>query len=186
MLLHVRYPDAYPDEAPMLDIQTPQNAASSHPDFSVAEDKDHLLASLEETIQENLGIAMIFTLVNVLKDAAEQLVADRKAAQEKVREEAALAAEREENKKFHGTPVTPETFLKWRDDFLKEMEEVRVRAEEERLAELKKAKVKEPVKLTGRQLWERGLAGKVVDVDEEGEEDGVTEGIEKLKIEAAS
>lgn len=186
MLLHVRYPDAYPDEAPMLDIQNLQNATSSHPDFSVSDDKEQLLASLEETVQENLGIAMIFTLVTTLKDAAEQLVADRKAAKEKEREEAALAAEREENKKFHGTPVNPETFMKWRAGFLQEMEDIRIKAEEERMADLKKAKVKEPVKMSGRQLWEKGLAGKTVDVDEGDEEDGIADGVEKLKVEASS
>ena len=157
MLLHVRYPDAYPDEAPMLDIQTLHNATSSHPDFSVSDDKEQLLASLEETVQENLGIAMVFTLVTTLKDAAEQLVADRKAAKEKVREEAALAAEREENKKFHGTPVNPETFLKWRADFMQEMEDIRNKAEEDRLADLKKARVKDPSRCPdascGRRVW---------------------------------
>lgn len=125
-------------------------------------------------------MAMVFTLVTTLKEAAEQLVLDRREVVAKVREEALLAAEREENKKFHGTPVTPETFWKWREGFLKEMEEKRLNEEEEKLAELKKAKVKEPVRLTGRQLWERGLVGKV----DEDEEDIPTEQIEKLKVEA--
>ncbi|KAH0426290.1 rwd domain-containing protein [Colletotrichum camelliae] len=181
MLLQVRYPEAYPDEAPMLDLQSMPNAAP-HEWFNVSQDKERLLRGLEETIQENLGMAMVFTLVTTLKEAAENLVEERKQAKDKEHEEAVLAAEREENKKFQGTPVTPETFLKWRADFIKEMEELRQKEEEERLAELKKAKVKEPVKLTGKQLWERGLAGKVDDDDDEG---GLTEGVEKLKVEAA-
>ncbi|KAK2776292.1 rwd domain-containing protein [Colletotrichum kahawae] len=181
MLLQVRYPEAYPDEAPMLDLQSMPNAAP-HEWFNVSQDKERLLQGLEETIQENLGMAMVFTLVTTLKEAAENLVEERKQAKDKEHEEAVLAAEREENKKFQGTPVTPETFLKWRADFIKEMEELRQKEEEERLAELKKAKVKEPVKLTGKQLWERGLAGKVDDDDDEG---GLTEGVEKLKVEAA-
>ncbi|KAF3802975.1 RWD domain-containing protein [Colletotrichum gloeosporioides] len=181
MLLQVRYPEAYPDEAPMLDLQSTPNAAP-HEWFNVSQDKERLLQGLGETIQENLGMAMVFTLVTTLKEAAENLVEERKHAKDKEHEEAVLAAEREENKKFQGTPVTPETFLKWRADFIKEMEELRQREEEERLAELKKAKVKEPVKLTGKQLWERGLAGKVDDDDDEG---GLTEGVERLKVEAA-
>ncbi|KAH7326640.1 putative RWD domain protein [Stachybotrys elegans] len=182
-LLQVRYPDDYPDKAPHLDILTPPDA-SSHPHFSISEDRDKLLAGIDETIQENLGMAMVFTLVSALKEAAEQIIQDRKDVIEKAHEEAALAAEREENKKFQGTPVTPETFLKWREGFLKEMEEKRVKEEEERLAELKKAKVKEPVKLTGRQLWERGLAGKGDEGDEDDE--GIpTEGVEKLTVEAS-
>ncbi|KAL7786252.1 ubiquitin-conjugating enzyme/RWD-like protein [Trichoderma ceciliae] len=180
-LLSVRYPDEYPDVAPRLDIIAPPNAPF-HPHFNVGDDRDLLLANLGDTIQENLGMAMIFTLYSTLKEAAEQLVQDRKDVEAKVKEEEQLAAEREENKKFHGTPVTPETFLKWRDDFFREMEEQRTRDEEERLAELKKAKVKEPVKLTGRQLWEKGLAGKV---EEDEDEEGVlADGVEQLKVEA--
>lgn len=168
---------------PHLEIQAIPNAPT-HPHFSVAEDREQLLAGLDETIQENMGMAMVFTIVSTLKDAAEQIIQDRKDVIAKAHEEEKLAAEREENKKFEGTRVTPETFLKWREGFLKEMAEKRAREEEERLAELKKAKVKEPVKLTGRQLWERGLA--TTGDEEEGEdEDGApAEAMQKLKVEA--
>ncbi|KJZ72626.1 hypothetical protein HIM_07985 [Hirsutella minnesotensis 3608] len=180
-LLSVRYPEDYPDSAPHLDIIALPNAPS-HPDFSVADDRDRLLAGLADTVQESLGMAMVFTLVSALKEAAEQLVQDRRDAAEAVREEALLSAEREENKKFHGTPVTPETFLRWREGFLREVEERERREEEERLAELKRARVKEPVKLTGRQLWERGLVGKG---DEDDDDEGVpAEALEKLQVEA--
>lgn len=181
-LLQVRYPQDYPDAAPHVDIMAPPNAPP-HPYFSVADDRAGLLASLAETVQESLGMAMVFTLVSALKESAEQLVQDRRDAAAQVQEEALLAAEREENKKFHGTPVTPETFLKWRDGFLRDMEDRERRDEEDRLAELKRARVKEPVKLSGRQLWERGLAGKG---DEGDDDDGVpTEGLEKLQVEAS-
>ncbi|KAI2616410.1 RWD-domain-containing protein [Hypomontagnella submonticulosa] len=183
LILHVRYPDDYPDEAPMLDLSPPQNAPP-HPHFSVAADKGLLLKGLESVIEENMGMAMVFTLVTTLKEEAEQLIAERKAAAAAVREEAILAAEREENKKFHGTPVTPETFMKWREGFMKEMAEKEQREEEERLAELKKAKVKEPVRLTGRQLWERGLA-KGGEEGEDEENAPPTEQVERLQIEAS-
>lgn len=181
LILHVRYPEAYPDEAPILDLSPLQNAAS-HPRFDFAADKDQLLSSLHETIQENIGMAMIFTLITQLKETAEQLMADRKEEEARAHQEEILAAEREENKKFHGTLVTPETFSKWREGFMKEMEEKQQREKEERLAELKKAKVKEEKKLTGKQLWERGLAGKT---DEGDEDDGLAEGVEKLKTGAS-
>jgi len=181
--LNVKYPDEYPDVPPHLEIQAIPDAPS-HPNFSVADDREQLLAGLEETIQENMGMAMVFTIVSTLKEAAEQLVQDRKDAVTKAEEEQLLAAEAEENKKFEGTRVTPETFMKWREGFLKEMKEKRAREEEERLADLKKAKVKEPVKLTGRQLWERGLAGK--GDEEEEEEDGPpVDGMQKLKVDAS-
>ncbi|KAK4177674.1 RWD domain-containing protein [Triangularia setosa] len=179
MLLTVRYPEEYPDRAPFLELSAPQNAIP-HPYLNIAEDKEQLLQGLDSTIEENFGIAMVFTLVSTLREAAEQLVLDRKAAIVKAHEEAVLAAEREENKKFQGTPVTRETFLKWRESFLKEMEEARIKEEEERLAELKKARIKEPTKLTGRQLWERGLAAAGQD---EAEDDAIPiEELQKLEV----
>jgi hypothetical protein len=175
----VRYPEEYPDKAPLLELAAPQNSTPHHY-LNVAEDKEQLLQGLEATVEENLGMAMVFTLVSALKEAAEQLVEERKEIAAKVQEEAVLAAEREENKKFHGTPVNRETFLKWREGFLKEMEEARIKEEEERAAELKKARIKEPTKLTGKQLWERGLA---TAGQEEVDEDGVpTEEVQKLKV----
>jgi len=100
-------------------------------------------------------MAMIFTLVSTLKDNAEQLVGERQAGARREHEKKLLAAEAEENKKFHGTPVTPETFKSWREDFRKEMEEARIKEEDaEEAAEKKKNRGKDTVvPLTGRQLW---------------------------------
>lgn len=183
MLLTVRYPEEYPDKAPHLDL-APNDDGNKHPLFSVADDKEELLRALDPVIEENLGMAMVFALVTTLKEEAEQLVARRREAIAREHEERVLAAEREENKKFHGTPVTRESFLQWREGFLREMEEQRVREEEERLAEMKKARIKEPTRMSGRQLWESGLAkGEEV---EEIEDDGVpVEDLEKLKVSAS-
>ena len=183
MLLKVAYPEAYPDAAPIVDLFPPPNA-QAHPFFNLAADKDELLASLSESIEENIGMAMIFALVSTLKDNAEQLIASRQQEERNRHEEKVLAAEREENKKFHGTPVNPETFVKWREGFRKEMEEQQEREErEEEIAEKKRNRGKEAtVLLTGKQLWERGMVGKIEE-DEEGE-DGLGIGVEKLKVEA--
>jgi hypothetical protein len=183
IILQVKYPEEYPEVAPILDVLGPPNAPV-HPFFSVNSDKERLLDGLTETIEENMGMAMIFTLVSTLKDNAEQLVAERQAEARQVHEQKLLAVEREENKKFHGTPVTPETFKSWRADFRKEMEELRVKEEEaEEAAEKKKNRGKEAtVQLTGRQLWERGLAGKIEE-DEDGEDGLLVEGVDKLKVE---
>jgi len=182
MVLKVTYPEAYPDEAPILDLFPPPNAAA-HQFFNLAADRDELLASLTESIEENLGMAMIFALISTLKDNAEQLIISRQEDARKIHEEKVLAAEREENKKFHGTPVNPETFMKWREDFRKEMEEEREREEkEEEIAEKKRNRGKEAtVLLTGKQLWERGMVGKIEE-DDEGE-DGLGIGVEKLRVE---
>lgn len=175
------YPEDYPDEAPRLDISAPPNAPK-HKYLDVAEDKSRLLEALTPTIEENLGMAMVFTLVSTLKDSAELLITERMQAAEAQREMEIREAEEKENEKFHGTQVTRETFLEWRARFIKEMEEAEQRAQEEKEAEEKKKRgPKEEKRMTGRELWVKGLVGKV---DEEYDEGDVAEGVEKMKIKA--
>jgi len=178
LILQVEYPEAYPDEAPRLDISAPPNAPK-HRYFDVQEDKTRLLEALEPTVEENLGMAMIFSLVSTLKDGAELLVSERQKAVRALQEVEAAKAEEEENRKFHGTVVTIESFKAWRNKFKREMDEIKEKKKEDALLDMKKARVKEETKMTGKQLWERGLAGKG---DEDEDEESVD--IEKLKIEA--
>jgi hypothetical protein len=122
---------------------------------------------------------MIFTLVTVLKDSAELLITERQNAKQALADMEAAKLEEEENKKFQGDAVTRETFLAWRERFMKEQAEAELKKVEEKEQEDKKARVKkEEKKMTGRELWEKGLVGKVEEEDDE--EDGVD--IEKLKI----
>ncbi|EON61481.1 hypothetical protein W97_00696 [Coniosporium apollinis CBS 100218] len=181
LILTVQYPDAYPDEAPRLDISAPPNAPK-HRHLSIQDDKARLLEALEPTVEENLGMAMVFTLVSTLKDSAELLISERQKAAQALRDVEAAKAEEAENAKFHGTAVTRESFMEWRARFRREMEEEeRRRTEEREIDEKKKRGAKEERKLTGRELWERGLVGKVEEEDEG--EDGL-EGMERVKIEA--
>ncbi|KAF2182240.1 RWD-domain-containing protein [Zopfia rhizophila CBS 207.26] len=181
IILNVQYPENYPDEAPRLDITAPPNALK-HTYLDIQEDKARLMSLLTDTIEENLGMAMVFTLVSTLKDGAELLIQERKTAQQALKEIEAQKAEEEENRKFHGTVVTRESFLAWREKFRKEMAEEEQRRQEEKEAEDKKKKIKEEKKLTGRELWQQGLAGKGEEEDEGA--DGL-EGMEKLKIAAS-
>jgi hypothetical protein len=122
---------------------------------------------------------MIFTLVTVIKDSAELIITERQNAKQALADIEAAKLEEEENKKFQGDAVTRDTFIAWRERFMKEQEDEERRAVEEKEAEDKKSRAKkEEKKMTGRELWEKGLVGKV-DEDEE-EEDSVD--IEKLKI----
>lgn len=139
------------------------------------------MQALQPTIEENMGMAMVFTLVSALKESAEQLMTDRAEAIQAEKDKAAAAREEEENRKFHGTQVTVESFLQWSANFKKEMEEVETRLREEKEAEDKKKKTtKDEKKLTGRQLWEKGLAKG--DYDEE--DDDTMPAVEKLKVAA--
>lgn len=114
-----------------------------------------------------MGMAMIFSLVSTLKDSAELLISERQKAVQAEKEFEAAQAEEEENRKFHGAVVTRESFLAWREGFLKEMEEAEKKRQEEMLMEDKKKRsAKEELRLTGKQLWERGLAGKGEDEDD--------------------
>lgn len=179
----MQYPPNYPDEAPRLDITQPPNAPK-HVYLDIQDDKQRLLDSLSETIEENLGMAMIFTLVTVLKDSAELLISERQNAKQALADMEAAKAEEEENRKFQGEAVTRESFLAWREGFRKEAEERKKREEEEKEAEEKKKRiVKEERKLTGKELWQQGLVGKVDDEDDEGDD---LQGMKDLKVSAAS
>jgi hypothetical protein len=64
------------------------------------------------------------------------------------------------------------------------MEALRIKqVEEDEAADKKRNRGKDiVVQLTGKQLWERGLAGKVEEDDFEGD-DGLVEDVEGLKVE---
>lgn len=181
LVLQVQYPPDYPDKAPHLDLHAPPNAPK-HKYLNIQDDKSNLLDSLTDTIEENMGMAMVFTLVSTLKDGAELLVSERQHAAQAMRDFEAAKAEEEENKKFHGTAVTRKSFLEWRDRFKREMAEEEQRKMEEKETEDKKKRVKEEKRMTGREIWEKGLAGKVEEDDED--TDGLLEGTAKVKIEA--
>ena len=181
IILNVRYPQDYPDEAPMLDITQPPNAAK-YEHVDIQEDKARLLDALQPTIEENMGMAMVFTLVSTLKDAAELLISERQQAVQAQKDFESRLAEEEENRKFEGEKVTRESFLAWREKFKQEMEEEKARKAAEQEAEEKKKRGKlEEKKLSGKQLWQQGLVGKVAEEDEEGED--VIDGMRELKVE---
>jgi hypothetical protein len=129
-------------------------------------------------------MAMVFTLVTTLKDEAELLIAERQKAVQAEKDMQAAEAEAEENRKFEGTKVTIETYLEWSRRFKEEMAEEKRKAEEQREAEEKKKKgAKEEKKMTGRELWESGIATRAfVDEDDDGAD--ILEAVKKLKVEA--
>lgn len=182
ILLNVRYPEAYPDEPPDLDIMNPPNAPK-HEHLNVQDDKARLLEALQPTIEESMGMAMVFALVSALKDAAELLISERQQAVQAIKDVEAAQAEAEENRKFEGEKVTRESFLAWHTKFKQEMADEKARRAAELEAEEKKKRggKAEEKKLTGKQLWEQGLAGKVLDEDDEGED--AVESMRALKVE---
>ncbi|KAL9124690.1 MAG: hypothetical protein Q9217_006000, partial [Psora testacea] len=183
LLLTVSYPQTYPETPPELTLaHAPNTRRPLH--LTLPADAPRLLASLQDSITDSLGTAMIFTLLSTLKENTEALISSRLNAVQASKDAEAAKEEEAENAKFAGEKVTKERFEEWRERFRSEMEERRDEEERRRVEEeggrVKKAKIEE-VKLTGRQLWERGLVGKV---EEEGEdENDALVGVEKLKVE---
>ncbi|CAK1354876.1 unnamed protein product [Cercospora beticola] len=182
IILNVRYPEAYPDEPPILDITQPPNAPK-YEHLDIQEDKQRLLDALQPEMEASLGMQMVFTLHSTLKETAEQLILERHQAVIAVLDAEKARIEEEENKRFEGEKVTRESFLAWRDKFQKEMAEEAERKRLELEAEEKKKRGGKDLKevLTGRQLWEQGLAGKTADDEDEGD-DAITEGVRQVKV----
>ncbi|XP_050314377.1 RWD domain-containing protein 1 [Anthonomus grandis grandis] len=133
--LVVTYTPKYPEEAPLIELE---NAENFHEGF-----EDKLAQHLHEQVAENLGMVMVFTLVSSAQEWLHEKYEEDKKAKE---ERAALLQKQQEEaeqKKFEGTRVTIESFLKWRQQF---EEEFGIDKKRE-LAE------KEGRKLTGRELF---------------------------------
>lgn len=134
---------SYPDEAPLIKLSNVQGMSN--------EDIQNLQKVVDEQIQENMGMSMIYTIVS----AAQEWMQDKaNIPQEEVldpaevkkraieAEEARLAAQR-----AHGTQVTPETFVTWRKHFDTEMILERTSLAEQQQAADKKSR------LTGKQFF---------------------------------
>ncbi|KAJ3725981.1 ubiquitin-conjugating enzyme/RWD-like protein [Lentinula raphanica] len=150
--LHVHYTDDYPDALPDLSL-TPLEGDVDQPEL------DTILHGLTKVGEENLGMAMTFTLVSHLREQIAELVQSREVRrkfEESEKERLALEAE---ELRTRGTPVTVESFKAWKAQFDKEQADRRAKEEEERLKGLT-PKEREEYKrinsrLSGRQLFER-------------------------------
>ncbi|KAJ3998180.1 hypothetical protein F5050DRAFT_1567726 [Lentinula boryana] len=152
LTLSVHYTDDYPDALPDLAL------APLEGDVEQVE-LDNLLEGLTNVGEENLGMAMTFTLVSHLREQLTALVQSREARRKFEDSEKERLALEEEELRTRGTPVTIESFKEWKAQFDKEQAERKAKQEEERLKGLT-AKEREEYKrinfrLSGRQLFER-------------------------------
>ena len=176
LLLDVKYPKTYPEVAPVLDIHTAE-AEDENAGFSDDLDEDddapeqyvslaesielerpdlaELLQKINEEAEMNIGFPSIFAVAAILKDEAELLFQRKVDLAQKQYDEELLAREAEEQKKFNGTKVTRESFTQWRKKFREEMKiEQRDRELFEKMHN---------GKMSGREIFERGLAGEFDD-----------------------
>ncbi|OSD01612.1 RWD-domain-containing protein [Trametes coccinea BRFM310] len=152
LALDVEYTDGYPDSLPNFSLEATEG------ELDEAEIK-HLHDELQKVGEENLGMAMTFTLVTHLRERLSGLLRER---EERARQEEAEKERRAieaEEARTRGTPVTVESFRSWKARFDKEMAEKRAREEEEKLKGMSPKEREEykrmQTRLTGRQLFER-------------------------------
>lgn len=133
---------SYPDEAPLIKLSNVQGMSN--------EDIQNLQKVVDEQIQENMGMSMIYTIVSAAQEwmqeranIPQQEVLDPAEAKRRAieAEEARLAAQR-----AHGTQVTPETFVEWRKRFEAELALQKASLAEQQAAD-KKARI------TGKQFF---------------------------------
>ncbi|KAL5229064.1 hypothetical protein ABZP36_017329 [Zizania latifolia] len=150
--------EKYPDEPPLLNVKSVRGIKS--------EDLASLKEKLEQEATENLGMAMVYTLVT----SAEEWLSE-KYGQNAGDEEPEEADAEEEVIVPHGEAVTMDSFLAWRDRFEAELALQRAKIMPESALTAPKEK-----KLTGRQYFESGRhtvkgPSTVADGEEEEEED---------------
>ncbi|XP_050382040.1 uncharacterized protein LOC126798980 [Argentina anserina] len=134
--------EKYPDEPPLLNVRSLRGIQVEH--IRILREK------LQQEASENLGMAMIYTLVTSAKEwLSEQYgqdtsVEDAIAAEEAAKDDIIVP---------HGEPVTFESFLAWREMFEAELALERAKLMPESVLSAPKEK-----RLTGRQWFETGRA----------------------------
>lgn len=178
VVLEVEYPEDYPETVPILNVETSDGTFLKERKGEGEEEDDEevhfqdelnnddmkkLLDELNENAQENVGMASVFTLASLLKEQAEELYNEKVKKKEQAHEKAILAEEEKEQEKFRGTPVTAESFAEWRRKF----------REEFKLDQANEPKDK--TKLTGREIFEKGL-------NKDEDEDDLKEAMDELNV----
>eukprot|EP00092_Neocalanus_flemingeri_P005984 GFUD01006445.1.p1 GENE.GFUD01006445.1~~GFUD01006445.1.p1 ORF type:complete len:241 (+),score=89.90 GFUD01006445.1:62-784(+) len=136
VLLKFTFPDTYPDVGPEIEFEESEGVED--------EQLEGLREHMKEIVEENLGMAMSFTIVSAaiewLGETNDKMKFE---AEEAIRIKKDLEDE-EERKKLEGTKVTIESFLAWKAEF-----DVEMRAKKG-IVELSK---KEKMKKNGRELF---------------------------------
>jgi hypothetical protein len=132
--------EKYPDEPPLLNVKSLKGIHTS--DLKILKEK------LDQEASENLGMAMVYTLVTSAKEwlcvRFAQDVDDENTEEEEKKDEIIVP---------HGEPVTIDTFMAWRERFEAELALERAKLMPESALSAPKEK-----KLTGRQWFETGRA----------------------------
>jgi len=158
------HPENYPDEPIIYTIE--------HVDFGNEEDddEDHITKEktpepswfsqlntiIDETIEENMGMAMAFSIATAVAEKLTDLCEELNKQRDEKIEQLKLEEEERHTKKLVGTPVTLETFTVWKIAFQLEMKAKL----EEKLSQFEKDMEGRP---TGKQLFKNKQAKGVED-----------------------
>ncbi|CAG5134158.1 unnamed protein product, partial [Candidula unifasciata] len=130
------YTEDYPDSAPIMQFDSTENMDDAQ--------QDSLMEFMKSQAEENLGMAMIFTIVSAVQERLTVMMEQAAKDEEDAEERKKIEEEEAEMKRFEGTRVTVETFMAWKLKFDAEMAELR------RLKGLGDAGNKKP---TGKELF---------------------------------
>ncbi|GMY34532.1 RWD domain-containing protein 1-like [Fagus crenata] len=150
--------EKYPDEPPLLNVKSLRGIHT--------EDLKILKEKLQQEASENLGMAMVYTLVSTAKEWLSERYGQDASTEDADAEEAA----KDDVVIPHGEPVTIETFLAWRERFEAELALERAKLMPESALTATKEK-----RLSGRQWFEsgRGAAKGAAPVPEGSDEEDV-------------
>ncbi|KAI5651206.1 hypothetical protein M9H77_37211 [Catharanthus roseus] len=148
--------EKYPDEPPLLSVRSLKGIQSG--DLAALKEK------LVQEASDNLGMAMIYTLVTSAKEWLLESFAQDGDTENAEEDEVA----KDEIIVPHGEPVTADTFMAWRERFEAELALERAKLMPDSALAAPKEK-----KLTGRQWFESGRASAkgAASVDDESEDD---------------
>ncbi|KAI0318949.1 hypothetical protein OF83DRAFT_880004 [Amylostereum chailletii] len=120
---------------------------------------DRLLDSMRVVGEENLGMAMTFTIVSHLREELCSVVRSRTERRKREEAEKERKALEEEETRTRGTPVTRDSFLAWKTKFDKVLALKKACEDDEKMRGLSPKEREEykriATRLTGRQLFER-------------------------------
>ncbi|TFK29918.1 RWD-domain-containing protein [Coprinopsis marcescibilis] len=152
LLLSVHYPESYPDALPDLKLSVVNGEISE-------KDLESLTKDLVSVGEENVGMAMTFTLVAHLREQLTKLARSNENEKVRLEQEKERKILEDEEARTRGTPVTAESFNAWKAKFDEEMSRLRAKEEEEKLKGLTPKEREEykrsQTRLSGRQLFER-------------------------------
>lgn len=157
---------AYPDESPLLKARGLQGISDA--------DVGTLQGVLDDAVQENLGMAMIYTLISLaqewITDKASALAVPSSDPEAEERRRREAEEQRMAELRAHGTPVTPEAFASWKAQF-----DAELALEKAKLEEAAGKSEDKKGRLTGK-AWFLQQEAAHIEVEEpeleDGEEDG--------------